>query len=193
MLSRQRGVMTAASMPGPAMDTPPIIRCTARHLPAIRAIFNDAILRSTAIYEYRERSESDVRRWLAAKRRAGIPVLGIEAERGMLAGFATWTAFRARPASKYSAEHSVYVAEAHRGRGIGRRLLDAVVAEVACHDVHVLVAGIDSTNAASIALHRSAGFAHCGTVREAGFKFGRWLDLEFWQIVLTTPAQPADG
>jgi phosphinothricin acetyltransferase len=87
----------------------------------------------------------------------------------------------------------VYVAEAHRGRGIGRRLLDAVVAEVACHDVHVLVAGIDSTNAASIALHRSAGFAHCGTVREAGFKFGRWLDLEFWQIVLTTPAQPVDG
>lgn len=177
----------------PVVDTPPVIRCTPRHLPAIRAIFNDAIAYSTAIYEYHDRSESDVRRWLAAKRRAEIPVLGIEVEGGTLAGFATWTAFRARPASKYSAEHSVYVAKPHRGRGIGRRLLEAVIAEVARHDVHVLVAGIDSTNSASISLHRSAGFAHCGTVREAGFKFGRWLDLEFWQIVLPTPARPVDG
>lgn len=184
--------MTATSAPESPIAAP-IIRCTARHLPAIRAILNHAILHSTAIYEYRERSEADVRRWAAAKRRAGIPLLGIEAQPGVLAGFATWTAFRARPASKYSAEHSLYVAEPHRGRGIGRRLLHAVVAEVERHDVHTLVAGIDSGNAASIALHRGAGFSHCGTVREAGFKFGRWLDLEFWQLILPTPAEPKDG
>lgn len=185
--------MAAVPGPDPALATRPIIRCTPRHLPAIRAIFNEAIVHSTAIYEYRERSEADVRGWLAVKRRAGIPVLGIEARRGELAGFATWTAFRARPASKYSAEHSIYVAGPYRGRGLGRRLLDAVVAEVGAHDVHVLVAGIDSGNAPSIALHRSAGFSHCGTVREAGFKFGRWLDIEFWQLILPTPAQPVDG
>jgi len=185
--------MAAAPGSDPLAAHAPLVRCTARHLPAIRAIFNDAIVHSTALYEYHERSEADVRRWLAAKRRGDIPVLGIEVERGVLAGFATWTAFRARPASKYSAEHSVYVAAPYRGQGIGRRLLDAIVAEVVRHDVHVLVAGIDSANTASIALHRSAGFVHCGTVREAGFKFGRWLDLEFWQLILPTPARPVDG
>jgi L-amino acid N-acyltransferase YncA len=172
---------------------PPVIRCTARHLPAIRAILNDTIVRSTAVYEYTERSEADMRRWLSTKRRAGIPVLGVEPQRGALVGFATWAPFRARPASKYSAEHSIYVADGHRGRGIGRRLLDAVVTEAARHDVHVLVAGIDATNSGSIALHRAAGFEHCGTVRQAGFKFGRWLDLEFWQLILPTPAHPVDG
>lgn len=175
----------------PASTT--VIRCTARHLPAIRGILNDAIVTSTAVYEYVERSEPEMRRWLAAKRRAGIPVFGIEPQRGVLAGFATWAAFRARPASKYSAEHSVYVAADYRGRGIGRQLLAAVIAEAARHEVHVLVAGIDASNARSIALHRAAGFVHCGTVRQAGFKFGRWLDLEFWQLILPSPAEPRDG
>ena len=56
-----------------------------------------------------------------------------------------------------------------------------------------MVAGIDASNVASIALHSSLGFRCCGTVREAGFKFGRWLDLEFWQLILPTPTNPVDG
>jgi phosphinothricin acetyltransferase len=87
----------------------------------------------------------------------------------------------------------VYVAERFRGNGLGRQLLEAIVAEAQRHDLHMLVAGIDATNAASIALHRSLGFRLCGTVREAGFKFGRWLDLEFWQLLLPTPQRPVDG
>ena len=134
-----------------------------------------------------------MREWFAARQRDRVPVLGIEWEPGVLAGFVTWGPFRPRPAYKYSVEHSVYVDERFRGHGIGRQLLEAIVAEARRRDLHLLIAGIDATNVASIALHSSLGFRCCGTVREAGFKFGHWLDLEFWQLVLETPASPVDG
>ena len=105
--------------------------CTAEHLPAIREIYNDAILNSTALYEYAPRSEETMREWFAARQRDGIPVLGIEWEPGVLAGFVTWGPFRPRPAYKYSVEHSVYVDERFRGHGIGRQLLEAIVAATA--------------------------------------------------------------
>jgi len=171
----------------------PVIPCTEAHLPAIREIYNEAILRSTALYEYEPRSEATMREWFASRLRGQVPVLGVEWEPGVLAGFVTWGPFRPRPAYKYSAEHSVYVDERYRGQGIGRQLLKAIVTEARRRDLHMLVAGIDATNAASIALHNSVGFRRCGTVREAGFKFGRWLDLEFWQLILPTPAAPVDG
>jgi L-amino acid N-acyltransferase YncA len=171
----------------------PVIRCSAVHLEAIREIYNDAIISTTALYEYHPRSAETMQEWLDVRERDGVPVLGIEWEPGVLAGFATWGPFRPRAAYKYSAEHSVYVAERFRGEGIGRQLMQAIVKEAETADLHMLVAGIDATNVASIALHSSLGFRCCGTVREAGFKFGRWLDLEFWQLILSTPANPKDG
>jgi len=171
----------------------PVIPCTAEHVPAIRSIFNQAILHTTALFEYAPRSEEMMREWFAAKQRDGMPVLGIEWEPGVLAGFVTWGPFRPRSAYKYSAEHSVYVDERFRGLGIGRQLLEAIVSAARQRDLHVLIAGIDATNVASIALHSSLGFRCCGLVREAGFKFGRWLDLELWQLLLDTPAEPVDG
>jgi len=177
----------------PAPPRRTVIACTPAHLPAIRAIYNDAILHSTALYEYTPRSEAMMEEWFAVRQRDGVPVLGIEWEPGVLAGFVTWGPFRPRPAYKYSVEHSVYVDERFRGHGIGRQLLEAIVAEARRRDLHMLIAGIDATNVASIALHSSLGFRCCGTVREAGFKFGRWLDLEFWQLLLDTPEEPVDG
>jgi L-amino acid N-acyltransferase YncA len=177
----------------PAPPRRPVIRCSAPQLEAIREIYNDAILNTTALYEYAPRTPEMMQDWLAMRERDGTPVLGIEWEPGLLAGFATWGPFRPRPAYKYSAEHSVYVAERFRGEGIGRQLMQAIVEEARRADLHMLVAGIDASNVASIALHSSLGFRCCGTVREAGFKFGRWLDLEFWQLILPTPATPVDG
>ena len=170
-----------------------IISCTAAHLPTIQTIYNDAILHSTSLYEYTPRSEEVMREWFEQRQRDEIPVLGIEWEPGLLAGFATWGPFRPRAAYKYSAEHSVYVDERFRGGGIGKQLLQAIVVEAEKHDIHTLSAGIDATNVASVALHSSLGFRCCGTVREAGFKFGRWLDLEFWQLILPSPVDPVDG
>lgn len=177
----------------PAPPRREVIACTASQLSAIRAIYNDAILNTTALYEYEPRSEEVMREWFADRERNGIPVIGIEWEPGVLAGFATWGPFRPRAAYKYSVEHSVYVDERFRGEGVGRQLLQAIVAEARQRDIHMLIAGIDATNVASVALHSSLGFRCCGTVREAGFKFGRWLDLEFWQLILPTPVNPVDG
>jgi phosphinothricin acetyltransferase len=89
-------------------------------------------------------------------------------------------------------EHSVYVQAQQRGRGVGRLLMRELIARARQHDIHVLVGGIDLENAASIALHQALGFVHTGTLPQVGFKFGRWLDLAFYQLVLDTPRQPID-
>jgi phosphinothricin acetyltransferase len=131
--------------------------------------------------------------WFAAKRQGNFPVIGAVTEAGDLAGFASYGIFRAWPAYKYSVEHSVYVAAAHRGKGVGKQLLRRVIDEAQNQDYHTLIGGIDSANPASVALHKSLGFQHAGTIRQVGFKFGRWLDLDLYQLILTTPRNPVDG
>jgi phosphinothricin acetyltransferase len=97
------------------------------------------------------------------------------------------------PAYKYTVEHSVYVHPDHRGRGLGRVVMQELVALARRREVHALVGAIDASNAASITLHERLGFRHVGTLPQVGFKFGRWLDLAFYQLLLDTPAQPQDG
>jgi L-amino acid N-acyltransferase YncA len=171
-----------------------LIECTEeRHAGAILEIFNDAIVNSTALYDYKPRAPESMAPWFATKRSNGFPVIGIEDEAGRLMGFASYGTFRAWPAYKYSVEHSIYIHRDHRGGGLGRRLLQALIEAAVQRDVHTMIGGIDATNAASIALHERMGFSHAGTIRQAGFKFGRWLDLAFYQRVLETPLQPVDG
>lgn len=161
--------------------------------PEILAIFNDAIRHTTALYDYRERTATDMAAWFDAKARGRYPVIGAVDESGRLLGFATYGQFRERPAYKYTVEHSVYVDRAARGRGLGRRLLAEIIERARAADCHSLIGGIDADNAVSIALHRQLGFEFCGRIPQAGFKFGRWLDLDFYQRILETPRQPVDG
>jgi len=170
------------------------VSCTYdRHAPAILEIFNDAILHSTALYDYRPRTSESMVGWFKAREAGGFPVIGIENDAGELMGFASYGTFRAFPAYKYSVEHSVYVDKNHRGKGCGRRLLQKLIEAARAQDMHVMVGGIDAENATSISLHRKLGFEHAGTIRQAGFKFGRWLDLAFYQLILATPGEPVDG
>lgn len=171
-----------------------IIDCNhQKHAAQILAIFNEAIANSTALYDYKARTGEMMTAWFAAKRKNDLPVIGIENDRGELMGFATYGIFRAFPAYKYSVEHSVYVDARFRGQGIGRRLLLELIERAKSQDYHVLIGGIDAANAASIKLHEQLGFTHCGAIRQAGFKFGRWLDLAFYQLILSTPQNPVDG
>ena len=171
-----------------------LVDCThAEHAGAILDILNEAIVNSTALYDYRPRPPESMDAWFATKRVAGYPVVGAMDDDGTLLGFASYGRFREREAYKYSMEHSVYVHRGHRGRGVGAALMRALIEAARLRGVHVLVGGIDLANAESIALHERFGFVHAGTIREAAFKFGRWLDLGFWQLVLDTPAQPVAG
>jgi L-amino acid N-acyltransferase len=171
-----------------------IVACEpARHSVPILAILNDAIVNSTALYDYRPRAPESMTGWFAAKTSGRYPVIGLENDAGELMGFASYGAFRAWPAYKYSIEHSIYVDARFRGQGLGRVLLKQIIAAAERQDYHVMVGGIDAANAVSIKLHESLGFSHAGTVRQAGFKFGRWLDLAFYQLILRTPAAPVDG
>lgn len=171
-----------------------IISCDARrHSAAILDIFNDAIANSTALYDYKPRAPESMVNWFDAKARGNYPVIGVEDEQGELMGFASYGPFRAWPAYKYTIEHSVYVDARFRGQGVGRALLGAVILAAEKQDYHVMVGGIDAANAVSIKLHESLGFKSCGIVRHAGFKFGRWLDLAFYQLILRTPSAPVDG
>jgi L-amino acid N-acyltransferase len=170
------------------------IDCTLdQHGTAILDLFNEAIVHSTALYDYEPRPPESMVGWFAAKQAGRFPVIGATDDGGHLLGFASYGTFRAWPAYKYSVEHSVYVHQDQRGRGIGAALMQRLIAAARQQERHVMVGGIDTANAASIALHEKLGFTHAGTIRQAGFKFGRWLDLGFWQLVLDTPAQPVDG
>jgi L-amino acid N-acyltransferase len=171
-----------------------IIACSYEaHAGAILEIFNDAILHSTALYEYKPRTMETMAVWFKTKAAGGFPVLGAVDTSGALLGFASYGTFRAFPAFKYSAEHSVYVHREQRGKGIGLALMQAIIAAARANDVHTLIGGIDAANSGSIALHEKLSFTHAGTIKQSGFKFGRWLDLAFYQLLLESPAKPVDG
>jgi L-amino acid N-acyltransferase len=164
-----------------------------QHAPSILKIFNHAILNSTALYEYQPRTLETMTQWFAAKTAGGFPVIGAVSQDGRFLGFASYGSFRSFPAYKYTVEHSIYVDEQYRGQGTGKALLQEVIRVAQQDQRHVLVGGIDASNHASIALHQQLGFTHCGTLTQTGFKFGRWLDLAFYQLTLPTPNLPIDG
>jgi L-amino acid N-acyltransferase YncA len=181
------------SQPPPGKTMHPV-QCTHdRHAAAILDIFNDAIVNSTALYDYQPRPPESMVAWFETREHGGFPVVGIEDDVGTLMGFASYGTFRTFPAYKYTVEHSVYVHKDHRRKGVGLVLMRQLTALATAHDYHVMVGGIDATNSASIGLHESLGFTHAGTIRQAGFKFGRWLDLSFYQLILQTPAHPVGG
>ena len=176
------------------MNSTQRVHCThERHAPAILAIFNEAIVNSTALYDYQPRPLESMKAWFDAKQQGNFPVIGLEDSQGQLLAFGSYGTFRAWPAYKYTVEHSVYVHHDHRGRGLGLEVMRALIESARQRDLHALVGGIDATNTASIALHQRLGFRHVGTLPQVGFKLGRWLDLALYQLLLETPREPVDG
>jgi L-amino acid N-acyltransferase len=161
-------------------------------LPSILDIYNDAILHTTAVYHYEPQTLDNRLQWFRDKQEGGYPIMVLD-DGGSVAGFATYGPFRPWPAYKYTVEHSVYVHRDYRGRGAGEGLLREIIRLAETSGYSTLVAGIDASNDVSIALHRKLGFVLSGTIRRAGFKFGSWLDLSFYQLDLAGPQEPTDG
>lgn len=164
---------------------------TDQDLPDILVIYNHAIEYTTAIFEYRPQTLDTRREWFRNKQAASIPVF-VAADGDRVIGFATYGPFRAWPAYKYSIELSVYVDVNARGRGLGTELVRAVIAEARARDLHVVMAGITADNGVSLRLHQRLGFVEVAHIPEVGYKFGKWLDLKFLQLVLAGPAKPAE-
>ncbi len=170
------------------------IRCTySDHANVILDILNDAIENSTALYEYVPRELESMVEWFKTKELNNFPVIGAVDDFGNLLGFASYGTFRAWPAYKYSIEHSIYIQQNNRGRGLGQKLMQQLISVAIEQQYHVMIGGIDATNSESIALHKKLGFLHAGTIKHAAFKFERWLDLSFYQLLLPTPEKPIDG
>src|SRR5581483_6089908 len=145
-----------------------VVQCDySRHAKPILEIFNDAIVNSTALYDYKPRTIEMMAGWFDAKSKGKFPVIGLENEAGELMGFASYGTFRAWPAYKYSVEHSVYVNARFRGQGIGKRLLQEIIVAAQQQNYHLLIGGIDATNSVSIRLHEKLGFTFCGTIKQA--------------------------
>lgn len=169
------------------------IRCaTDADLPEMLAIYNEIILHTTAVYQYQTHTLEMRRVWYEGKLKEGYPVFVAESE-GKVAGFSTFGPFRAWQAYKYTVENSVYVAADQRGKGIGKLLLMPLIEEAKEREMHAIIAGIDATNTVSLQLHHSLGFEEVAHFKQVGYKFGRWLDLKFLELLLDTPSLPAEG
>lgn len=159
---------------------------TEQDIPAITAIFNEAVVNSNAIWTEKQDTEAERLAWMKARLALGYPVL-VAAEGPVVLGYGTFGDFRAFPGYRYSVEHSVYIHVDHRGRGLGRVIVDELVAAANALGKHVMIAGIDGGNPASLRLHAQAGFVEVARMPEVGRKFGRWLELVFMQRVLDVP------
>ena len=147
-------------------------------LPSITAIYRHHVLHGTGSFETEPPSLQEMSQRRQDVLDKQLPWLVAEDEDGSILGYAYANWFKPRPAFRFSAEDSIYVAEHARGRGIGRLLLEALCRECEAAGVRKLIAVIgDSSNAGSIGVHRAMGFEHAGTLRNVGWKLERWLDV----------------
>lgn len=168
-----------------------IRKATEQDLPAMLAIYNDVILNTTAVYDYQPHTIEARQQWWDTKQQQGFPVFVAEEEDRLL-GFSSIGPFRAWAAYKYSVENSIYVDSSARGKGVGKLLMPPLIEAARQLDMHTIISGIDATNEASLQLHRNFGFEEVAHFKQVGYKFGRWLDLKFLQLLLSTPLQPRE-
>lgn len=152
-------------------------------LQQLLVIYNEIILNTTAVYDYDPHTMEMRTQWFETKKLQGFPVFVAE-EDGKILGFSSIGPFRAWAAYKYSVENSVYVAADARGKGIGKLLIPPLIEAAKKLQLHTIVAGIDATNEASLKLHKSFGFEEVAHFKEVGWKFGKWLDLKFLQLIV---------
>jgi len=150
---------------------------------AILDIINHNILHSTALYDYNIRTFEQQKNILEDKVSKQFPVIVAELD-GKVVGFGMYSEFRFREAYKFTVEHSVYVNEAFHGKGIGKLLLQELIALARKQKLHTMIAVIDSENQSSVEFHEKFGFKTAGIIKESGYKFERWLDSVFMQLIL---------
>jgi len=156
---------------------------TESDLPEILAIYNDVIATSTAVYRETPVDIEERREWMRSRVAQGYPLIVAADETG-ITGYGSFGDFRNWPGYKFTVEHSVHVRSDRRAHGIGAAIVAELVRRARGMGKHVVIAGIDADNIASLRLHERLGFEKVAHFREVGWKFGRWLDLVFMQRML---------
>ncbi|MDZ5604493.1 N-acetyltransferase family protein [Pseudomonas sp. RP23018S] len=156
-------------------------------LPGILAIYNDAVLNTLAIWNEAPVDLANRQAWFEARRQQGYPILVAVDDTGVV-GYASFGDWRPFEGFRLTVEHSVYIRQDQRGKGLAPRLMGELIERARACGKHVMVAAIESGNTASIRLHERLGFVVSGQMAQVGVKFGRWLDLTFMQLQLD--AQP---
>lgn len=155
----------------------------AHDLPAMLNIYNDIIQNTTAVWQYEPHTLEMRQEWFATKQQLGHPVFVAELQ-GEILGFSTFGPFRQWQGYRFTVENSVYVAAESRGKGIAKLLMPPLILAAREMNIHAIVAGIESTNTASILLHEKFGFVEVAHFKEVGHKFGSWMDLKFLELIL---------
>lgn len=158
---------------------------TEADLSAILAIYNHAVLNTTASYDYEPSTLEKRAAWFEEHRAAGMPVVAAVDEAGAVAGWGSLSTFRERIGYQYTLEHSVYVSADFRRQGIGRTIVLHTLDLARQMGKHVVVGGVDAATEPSVALHRALGFEEVGRLRQVGYKFDHWLDVIFFQRMLS--------
>ena len=161
-----------------------IIRmATENDLQSMLDIYNEIIMNNTAIFQYDMHTLQQRKEWFAQKKKENYPVFVAE-QNNTVVGFSTFGQFRNWQAYQYSVENSVYVKADCRGKGIGKLLLQPLIDVAKKMQLHTIIAGIDADNKLSIDFHKQFGFVEVGHFKEVGYKFNRWLDLVFMQLIV---------
>jgi phosphinothricin acetyltransferase len=168
---------------------PPTIRpATADDLPAVNAIYNHYVATSTCTFQYDPETDADRHTWFA-DRTPAHPVVVAEAG-GEVVGWAALSPWKSRVGYSHSVEMSVYVHHEHHRRGVGRALVADLVERARAAGHHTVIGGACTEHPASIALQEALGFVPVAHFRETGYKFGRWLDVVYFQLMLQTEGSP---
>jgi len=154
---------------------------TRADLPGILEIYNDAVLNTTATYDYEPRTLEHRTQWFEDRQREEFPIFVAVDDSGRVAGWSALNPFHARIGYRFTSENSVYVAADARGRGVGKLLLAPLIEGAKVRGLHAIIAAIDAENDASIRLHAGFGFEKVGHFKQTGFKFGRWLDVVYME------------
>jgi L-amino acid N-acyltransferase YncA len=156
---------------------------TPQHLPAILKIVNHNILHSTALYDYTPKDNAYIEIWYKEKTERKWPVI-VAVQNNHVVGYGTYGTFRFKEGYRYTVEHSVYVSHEYTNKGIGKLLLAELIRLAKEEGYHTMIGGIDAENKGSIAFHAKFGFTEAGLLKEVGYKFGKWLDVQFMQLIL---------
>ncbi len=155
---------------------------TETDVPAILDIYNEAILHSTATFDIEPKTLEERLQWFRETKHPHCVI--VAEEDGQVVGWGSLRSYRPKVAYRFTAENSVYVHEDHRGRGIGALLLGELIERAKESGFHTLMAGVTEGNPVSEALHKRFGFVEAGRDRQVGYKFERWLDVVWMQLML---------